>query len=75
MSSEALQFGFDVAKKDSSIPYAELVIEEVPLVLSCAECKKEFESESIDSSCPSCGGWTLEVVSGKELVLTSIEYD
>lgn len=74
VSAEALRFGFELAKKDSSIPFAELRIREVPIRLACPFCRRSFYSQQIEE-CPSCCRGPLEIVAGKELRLEAIEYE
>ncbi|EQB62462.1 MAG: putative hydrogenase nickel incorporation protein HypA [candidate division Zixibacteria bacterium RBG-1] len=75
VSAEALRFGFEVVKKDSKIAFAKLVINEIPLKLSCSNCLNEFEAEKILECCPTCDKGSLAIVSGKELRIDSLEYE
>ena len=75
VSAEALRFGFEIAKQDSQIPFAQLEIEEVPLRLNCPACQLTFPSEQLKQSCPGCGKDSLKLISGKELQLKTVEYE
>jgi len=71
---EALEFSFDLATADSAIAGARLTIEEVPLTVWCPICGQNRRLESIQHfHCPVCGTPTSQVVSGRELELTSLE--
>ncbi|MFZ5812279.1 MAG: hydrogenase maturation nickel metallochaperone HypA [Thermodesulfobacteriota bacterium] len=76
---EALEMAFEALTIDSPLAGARLDTEEVPLVLSCRACGKQFSPESTDyvfAPCPQCGeeiGHT--VVSGKELYIEYLELD
>ena len=75
VSAEALQFGFEVAKKNSGIPFAELKIKEIPLQLSCPGCGHTFQAEKLEKICPRCSQDSLKILGGKELRLESLEYE
>lgn len=75
VSAEALQFGFDVAKKNSKISFAQLEITEIPLRLSCPFCLRSYQAGEVEEICPACGEKPLQVLAGKELRLESLEYE
>lgn len=71
---EALLFSFGLACEGTSLEGSQLVIEEVPVVVYCANCETEKELETIQRfCCPTCGTLTPDVVSGKQLELVAIE--
>jgi hydrogenase nickel incorporation protein HypA/HybF len=72
---ESLKFCFEVSSEDTKLKGAEFVVEEVPVVFLCKECKKETEADGPQFSCQACGGNSIKIVSGKELEITSIEID
>ena len=75
VSAEALQFGFEVAKRESKISFAQLEIVEIPLKLSCPYCQHSYHSAEIQITCPICSKGPLEVRAGKELRVDSLEYE
>jgi hydrogenase nickel incorporation protein HypA/HybF len=73
---EALVSAYDLARGDSSLRTAELVIEEVPLVAYCRACSAERTLVSPQElCCPTCGRPTPEVVRGRELDVTALEIE
>lgn len=70
---EALEFSFGIAARGTVAEGAELVIEIIPLMLRCRSCGEEFHSEPYIFVCPNCGGTELEMLSGTELQIDSIE--
>jgi hydrogenase nickel incorporation protein HypA/HybF len=55
---------------------AELVIEEVPLVVYCPACAAERTLPSIQQLlCPICATPTPDVVRGRELEVTALEIE
>ena len=75
VSAEALQFGFDIAKKNSRIPFAQIVIKEIPASVSCPFCQESYSVEKVEGICKNCGKGPLKIVSGKELSLEGLEYE
>ncbi len=74
--AEALQSAFTLAREGTGLDGAELVIDEVPLVIHCPACAAERTPESpFMLVCPVCGAETPTVVSGRELEVASLEID
>jgi hydrogenase nickel incorporation protein HypA/HybF len=70
---DSLRFCFDVAVKDTPLAGAKLVIEEVPVVASCKDCKARWTIEEPVFICKTCQSGSLEILSGRELDIESIE--
>jgi hydrogenase nickel incorporation protein HypA/HybF len=75
VNAEALQFGFDIAKKNSRIPFAQIVVREIPASVSCPSCQKNYSVEKLESKCKNCGNGPLKIISGKEISLEGLEYE
>ena len=72
--ADSLQFGFEVASKDTPAEDTELEIIEVPLVVHCDSCDADFESEGPGLlRCPQCAG-AATVIAGNEVLVTSVRY-
>ena len=70
---ESLRFCFDASVKGTPMEGALLEIEEVLLTGRCNSCAAEFRIDGFRSSCPECGGRSIEKLTGSELDLVSIE--
>lgn len=71
---EALWFGYDTATQGTLLEGSQLEIEDVPLVMACADCGQQSTALSIqDLRCPVCGSSATTIEHGKELELTSME--
>lgn len=71
---ESLSFCFDVLKVEYPfLKDAELVIEETPLIIRCQDCGELAELEEPLFICPHCQSFALEIVSGKEMFVESVE--
>jgi hydrogenase nickel incorporation protein HypA/HybF len=73
---DALRFAFEAITPGGIAEGASLEIEEVPLRIRCRQCAEEFIMEDPFMICPRCEGLDVEMVSGRELEITSMElYD
>jgi hydrogenase nickel incorporation protein HypA/HybF len=73
---DALLFSYEVACNGTLLEGSQLVIEDVPVVIYCAECQSERQLESIQRFCCSvCGSLSSDVVSGKELEFVAMEIE
>ncbi len=70
---ESLRFCFGVITPDTPLAGAELAIEEVPVTAACTDCDHFWTVTGPVFKCPSCGGGAVEIHSGQELSVVSIE--
>ncbi|MGD2096366.1 MAG: hydrogenase maturation nickel metallochaperone HypA [Desulfobacterales bacterium] len=70
---ESLQFCFEVAIKDTPLAGAKLVIEEIPVVAKCHDCGTQWTIDTPVFVCQKCQSGSLEILSGRELDIESIE--
>ncbi|MBI9084760.1 MAG: hydrogenase maturation nickel metallochaperone HypA [Desulfobacterales bacterium] len=70
---ESLRFCFEIATKDTRVEGATLVIEEIPVQARCNDCQTEWTIEGPVFSCKACGSGKVELLSGRELDIKSIE--
>ena len=70
---QSLRFCFEIASKDTPLEGAELAIEEVPIVARCQACAHEWTIESADFMCPKCQSGKVDIISGRELDIASLE--
>lgn len=72
---EALEFAFEVARRETLAENARLEIEIVPMVARCVACGSVSNPvREVCLLCPQCG-LPLEVVSGEELQVEYIEIE
>ena len=70
---ESLRFCFDVTVKDTPFDGVRLNIEEVPIQVRCRDCNAISVIETAHFVCGQCKGGKLEVIAGRELMVTSLE--
>ncbi|CAL7959775.1 Hydrogenase maturation factor HypA [Gammaproteobacteria bacterium] len=70
---EFLQFAFATVAKDTIAASAELIIESIPITARCKACHKQFTVGENTYICPYCDSSDLEILTGKEVILESID--
>ncbi len=70
---ESLRFCFSVASKDTPLDGAELNIAELPVVARCKQCNSKWTITNPVFKCGTCNSGSLEILSGRELDIESIE--
>jgi hydrogenase nickel incorporation protein HypA/HybF len=69
---EAMEFAWEAAVKGTAFEQTILKIKEIPLVVCCSVCGKEYSPGEIYETCPGCGDVSPKVLSGKELRVAAI---
>lgn len=74
---EWMQTYFDFVSKDTIAEKAEISVEKVPAVLRCKSCGTEFRFTKEDwrFSCSACESSDIEILSGREFRIVSIEVE
>lgn len=76
VTKENLIFVFEQQAEGTLASGAKLEIKEVPLVAYCKRCKNEFKPEDHHFIvCPECGETEVNVLSGRDIILESIEVE
>ena len=72
----ALESAFEIAREGTSMNTAQLVVEEVPVVVFCSSCAmpRRVESE-MRLSCPICKTPSGQILEGKEMLLVALEME
>ena len=71
---DALVSAFEIARADSSLADAQLVVEEVPIRAYCPTCRTNRPVVSVQEiCCAECGTATPDVVSGREMEIAALE--
>ena len=72
---DPVRFYFEMISKDTIAEEAELFFRRTPLMCRCGDCEEEFRVKEFDFTCPECGSAAVEVISGREFKVESIEVD
>ena len=70
---DSLRFCFDAAIQDTTLAGAKLAIEEIPVVARCNDCNTRWTIDAPVFICQTCESGSLEIISGRELDIESIE--
>lgn len=75
--TDSLKFAFDAVKLEYPlISSAEILIEEIPLMYVCNDCKKKFKTDETHfPSCPVCKSYNLKLLSGEEQHIEHVEME
>ena len=69
----SLTFCFEIITKDTPLETARLDIEVVPVRVHCKSCDNEWEVTGPVFKCPFCENGEVELVTGREIEITSLE--
>jgi len=70
---DSLRYHFDLLTPGTLLNGATLVIEEIPIRGRCADCAARFEIDTLTFTCPRCDSGLVELTSGRELQVISLE--
>jgi hydrogenase nickel incorporation protein HypA/HybF len=74
IAKEALVSAYDLASQQTSLEGARLVIEDVPVLINCPHCRAQTRVQSLQyCCCVVCGTPGVDIVQGRELMLTALE--
>ena len=71
----ALQFAFESLTPGTLAEGATLSVNHIGARSRCGDCGTEFEHGRFEVICPQCGSFLVELLSGRELTIDSIEID
>ncbi|MDD4871317.1 MAG: hydrogenase maturation nickel metallochaperone HypA [Kiritimatiellae bacterium] len=75
VDSEALDQAFRITVDDTPLKDAKLQIEKVPARVICHSCNRESSPAFPFFACQYCNSFDFEIVSGRDLLLKSIELE
>ena len=75
VTQDSLQFSFDLMAEGTCAAEAKIVMEQIPARFRCKTCDSEGEVQLPLFQCLSCGAQDLQVLSGEEMIVESVELD
>jgi hydrogenase nickel incorporation protein HypA/HybF len=69
---ESLKFAFEAAVADTAAAGAVLDWHEIPALVACPACGKNYEPDDLIWSCPDCASVGGRAIRGDELVITRV---
>jgi hydrogenase nickel incorporation protein HypA/HybF len=73
--AECVQFYFDHISKNTLADSASLDFTTRPTQVRCHKCDKVFTPENGEWSCPECHELSMDIISGRECYMESIEVE
>ena len=70
---DCIKFYYDMMTENTPMHGAELEFNVVQTVVHCKGCGVDFEFEEVSFICPECGSGDTDIISGRELLVESIE--
>ena len=71
----ALEFAFEALTPGTMAEGATLVVTNIPAHSRCRECGAEYDHDRFQMVCPTCESFNVELLTGRELRIDSIETD
>ncbi len=71
----ALEFAFELVAQGTPVEGAELAIEHLPAVGACRDCGARTELTDFPLACGECAGFEVDVLTGEELLVDSLELE
>lgn len=71
----SLNFCFQAVAKDTPLENATLHIEDVPITMRCQTCRHEWNCEELAFTCDACQKGPVDIITGRELDVVSIEIE
>ena len=72
-SPASIEFYFEHLKINTKCSHAEIEFEEIPIEIKCHECGKQNTIDEPILLCPDCGSEKIDLLSGREFFVASIE--
>jgi hydrogenase nickel incorporation protein HypA/HybF len=69
----SLRFCFEIAARGTALEGSELVVREIPVTAECRSCLSPWTMDDPEFICPSCGGNDVELKTGRELFIRSMD--
>ena len=72
---DCVEFYFGFLSKDTIAAQASLSFHHTPIQLRCRNCNSVFSPDNGDWTCPNCQNQEVEIISGRDLYIESIEVE
>jgi hydrogenase nickel incorporation protein HypA/HybF len=72
---DSVQFYWEILTKNTIAEESILHFKRIPTELACKNCNQAYQPNGKDLACPSCGGIQINIISGNEFYLESINIE
>jgi len=73
VAADSLRHYFDLLSPGTRLAGSTLLLEEVPIRARCGDCGATFEIDALAFTCPTCASGFVDLLSGRELQVVSLE--
>jgi len=73
IETSLLKQAFPFASRQSVAKGAELIVEELPIVIQCNKCGTKTNATANNLTCAQCGDYHTQLISGDEMLLVNVE--
>ena len=73
VTQDSLRFAFELVARDTNAETATIEVDQVPIKYRCKRCSNEGEIELPNFNCLSCSSSEVEILSGEEILVDSVE--
>ncbi|HEX3027164.1 MAG TPA: hydrogenase maturation nickel metallochaperone HypA [Clostridia bacterium] len=75
VEDETMKACFEMYVEETPLEGADLVLIRVPTKVRCRTCGNEYETKIPFAKCAVCGNKNIQIISGKELYIDSLEVE
>ena len=72
---DAVEFCYEACIQETFLEGSRLVINFIPGLAKCDECRAEAKIDNMTFSCPACGSYSLQRLQGEELSIKEVEIE
>jgi hydrogenase nickel incorporation protein HypA/HybF len=72
---ECIQLQFDILSHKTAADGARISFKQPPARIYCRNCKISYDTESFDLKCPECRSLEIDILTGEELYVESMEVE
>ena len=72
---ECIQLQFDILSRNTAAADASLVFHQPETKLHCRKCERDYTSDSLELVCPRCHALEIDILSGTELFVESMDVE
>ncbi|OGO39472.1 MAG: hypothetical protein A2147_07655 [Chloroflexi bacterium RBG_16_57_8] len=72
---ECIELQFRIMSRNTAAAGAHLVFHQPPARLHCRKCDRDYTSDSLDLICPECHTLEMDILSGSELYVESMDVE
>ena len=72
---ELLDTAYQGLVRDTPLQYSKIIIQNVPVMGTCLDCRAEITPKTFVYACPQCGSVNIKITQGDELYIQDLEVE